>query len=122
MVVVNERAQDYGGRAARYELQLQLITAINDPKMTIEQLQRITNDYPVSGDVSSDYPVSGGDVSSDYPVSGDVSSDYLVSGGVGNIGAYYQFSSRTCNRVLRTCTCVSAAVPFFGRVVRIRCI
>ena len=80
MVVVNERAQDYGGRAARYELQLQLVTAINDPKMTIEQLQRITNDYPVSGDVSSDHPVSG-----------DVSSDYLVSGGIGNIGAYYQF-------------------------------
>ena len=65
MVVVNERAQDYGGRAARYELQLQLITAINDPKMTIEQLQRITNDYPVSGDVSNDYALSGG-VSSDY--------------------------------------------------------
>ena len=90
MVVVNERAQDYGGRAARYELQLQLVTAINDPKMTIEQLQRITNDYPVSGDVSSDNPVSY-DVSSNYPVSGDVSSDYLVSGGIGNIGAYYQF-------------------------------
>ena len=113
MVVVNERAQDYGGRAARYELQLQLVTAINDPKMTIEQLQRITNDYPVSGDVSSDHPVSG-DVSSDYPVRRQQRS----------VLPFFITYMQSCFAYmhLRACCIGALAVPFFGRVVRIRCI
>ena len=103
MVVVNERAQDYGGRAARYELQLQLITAINDPKMTIEQLQRITNDYPVSGDVSSDYPVRRQQRS---------------------VLPFFITYMQSCFAYmhLRACCIGALAVPFFGRVVRIRCI